>query len=208
MRDRPPKPPADFPKKDNPRYVGMPSGKPKSLREALKNIPLEDERAKILLELGDSDISDEATVIVGGTILEIALKDAIVRYFGKNVDEKYLQKIFDFDKNGPISDFSSKIKIAYALGIGKEKTRDDLDKIREIRNYFAHTPRVVSLSDIEIIKIVESLYIIESASLLSLAGLNHKQRYSYAIFTYHFYLRLHRPGQTIFNPPFGHAFLP
>jgi DNA-binding MltR family transcriptional regulator len=177
-----------------PRHVGMPSDKPRTLREALKDIPTDDEQTRILIELGDSDISDEATVIVGGTILEIALRNAIIRHFRQGIVESENLKLFNFENNGPLADFSAKIKLAYALGIGKEETRDDLDKIRLIRNYFAHTPRIVSLSDAEVISIVNNLNVTKAATLLEIAGLNDKQRYSYAISRYHYSLRLYFPN--------------
>jgi hypothetical protein len=41
--------------------------------------------------------------------------------------------------NAPLSTFSSKIKVGYALGCYGRKTRHDLDALREIRNQFAHT---------------------------------------------------------------------
>ena len=120
---------------------------------------------EILIGLGDSNVADEATVVLGGAILEYALRDAIARHFRKDANQKSLSKLFKFESNGPLSDFASKIKIAYALGIGKEKTRDDLDKIREIRNYFAHTPRLVRLSDTNVVKIVSGMYVISNRAV-------------------------------------------
>jgi hypothetical protein len=125
--------------KQETRESGTESHKTRSLRDALNDIPTDDEQMEILIGLGDSNISDEATVVVGGAILEFVLRDAIARHFRKDANQKEVSKLFKFESNGPLSDFSSKIKLAYALGIGKEKTREDLDKIREIRNYFAHT---------------------------------------------------------------------
>jgi hypothetical protein len=125
--------------KQETRESGTESHKTRSLRDALDDIPTDDEQMEILIGLGDSNVSDEATVVVGGAILEFVLRDAIARHFRKDVNQKEISKLFKVESNGPLNDFSSKIKLAYALGIWKEKTREDLDKIREIRNYFAHT---------------------------------------------------------------------
>jgi hypothetical protein len=43
-----------------------------------------------------------------------------------------------FAANGPLSSFSSKIMMAYSLGIFGNKTRHDLGLIRQMRNGFAH----------------------------------------------------------------------
>ena len=149
---------------------------------------------RFIIGLGDSNVADEATVVVGGAILEFALRDAIARHFRKDANQKSLSKLFKFECNGPLSDFASKIKIAYALGIGKEKTRDDLDKIRDIRNYFAHTPRLVRLSDSNVVIILSGMYVISNATLLGIAGLNHKQLFAYAVSRYHFALRTYYPN--------------
>ena len=41
--------------------------------------------------------------------------------------------------NAPLSSFSSRIKVAFALGVFGNKMRHDLDSLRSIRNQFAHT---------------------------------------------------------------------
>src|SRR5215204_6920548 len=44
-----------------------------------------------------------------------------------------------FDGTGPLSTFSGRINVAYALGVYGRKTRHDLHSLRNIRNPFAHT---------------------------------------------------------------------
>lgn len=43
-----------------------------------------------------------------------------------------------FDGNGPLTTFSARIKIAFALGILSLEARADLDSIRHLRNDYAH----------------------------------------------------------------------
>jgi hypothetical protein len=60
-----------------------------------------------------------------------------------------------FDTNGPISSFSDKIIMGFALGVFGKKTRHDLHLIRNLRNGFAHcrlpmrfdTPAVKAVCD-------------------------------------------------------------
>lgn len=44
-----------------------------------------------------------------------------------------------FEGGGPLSSFSAKTKIAYAFGCIGRNTRNELDRIRTIRNVFAHS---------------------------------------------------------------------
>jgi hypothetical protein len=56
-----------------------------------------------------------------------------------------------FGSYGPVATFAAKIDMAYALGITMEAIHVELNKIRKIRNVFAHTRGPVSL-DTEPIK--------------------------------------------------------
>jgi DNA-binding MltR family transcriptional regulator len=50
-----------------------------------------------------------------------------------------------FDAYGPVSTFAAKIDLAFALGITTEAIHQELNKMRRIRNAFAHTKDGVSL---------------------------------------------------------------
>ncbi len=51
------------------------------------------------------------------------------------------------DPGRPLSAFSTRIRIAYAIGLISKDCMKDLDSIREIRNKFAHLHGPVSFSD-------------------------------------------------------------
>ncbi|MFY8097859.1 MAG: MltR family transcriptional regulator [Flavobacterium sp.] len=51
--------------------------------------------------------------------------------------EKFIKNLFEF--NGPLGTFSSKIKMAFALGFISKSTMDNLELIRKVRNDFGHT---------------------------------------------------------------------
>jgi hypothetical protein len=51
-----------------------------------------------------------------------------------------------YGDKAPFSSFSAKIKIARALGILGPQTEEYLDRLRNIRNLFAHTPRPADFS--------------------------------------------------------------
>lgn len=64
-------------------------------------------------------------------------------------------------RRGPLSSFGTKIRIAYALGIYGEITLTDLLTIGQIRNVFAHAPRVVTFAMPEIASEVARLRVTE-----------------------------------------------
>ena len=51
-----------------------------------------------------------------------------------------------FGRDAPLSTFSDQIKIAHAFGLIDSEVRNDLERIREIRNTIAHTPLPLSFS--------------------------------------------------------------
>jgi len=71
------------------------------------------------------------------------LKQAITTKFVR-IGNDYLESIFSDGGNGPLSTFSAKIKLAYALGIVSAETRLQIERVREVRNHFAHHKDKVS----------------------------------------------------------------
>ena len=75
--------------------------------------------------------------IVGGAHVENALQVLLIsRFISLHKDDNNL--LFDNGGNGTLANFSSKTMVAYAFGLIGQKTREDLDTIRHIRNTFAH----------------------------------------------------------------------
>ena len=52
-----------------------------------------------------------------------------------------------FESGGPIDNFSSRIEVAYRLGLMPKNYHDDLHIIRKIRNKFAHAPKGLTFND-------------------------------------------------------------
>ena len=57
-------------------------------------------------------------------------------------------------ESGPFSTFSAKVSAGYALGLYDEVTRDHLNRIRKIRNSFAHAQRLLSFDDEVILDLI------------------------------------------------------
>jgi len=62
-------------------------------------------------------------------------------------DPKVVKGLLDGERHGPLSSFAAKAKVAYALGLIDEQTKEDLDYIRKIRNKFAHSLKAISFQD-------------------------------------------------------------
>ena len=89
--------------------------------------------------------SDRGAIILGATQLDDTLEMAILgKMPALQKDEIGRKKMFEVD--GPLSTFSSRIEMAYALGLVDEKIRVNMHLLREIRNACAHAKKPLSLS--------------------------------------------------------------
>jgi DNA-binding MltR family transcriptional regulator len=80
--------------------------------------------------------SDREAVIVGCAMVEKGLEAALLRAF---VELSKTERQALFEGTGPLASFSAKIKIANAIGTIGDDARNDLDRIRDVRNAFAHS---------------------------------------------------------------------
>ena len=88
--------------------------------------------------------SDRACVIVAAAFLDDMLKTLIQNFLTLGT---YNQDRELFDSNGPLSTFSSKIKMAYRLGLISEFEYKALECLKRIRNDFAHDVLSKNLED-------------------------------------------------------------
>ena len=98
--------------------------------------------------------NDRDAAIVGTSMIDRGLEAAILREFVA-LSKRQIEAIFE--GNGPLISLSAKIKIGYALGIFAEHARDDLEKIRKVRNAFAHSIQEVSFDTPEVRDICNSI---------------------------------------------------
>jgi hypothetical protein len=78
--------------------------------------------------------------------VEDALRWCLCGFFTPVADEA---EIFD-NEGAPLWSFHAKIVMGYALGIYGEVTREDLCRIKLIRNAFAHSPRAITFETPEV----------------------------------------------------------
>jgi DNA-binding MltR family transcriptional regulator len=88
-----------------------------------------------------------SVAIVGASIIAEDLRGALLsrmRPLNKSLERRL------FEGYGPLSSWSSRIDMAFALGVVSGEIRDDLNRIRLIRNAFAHSKKILHFNDPEI----------------------------------------------------------
>jgi DNA-binding MltR family transcriptional regulator len=85
---------------------------------------------------------DRGTALIAAAWLDDALEALIRAHFrpDKSIADDFMRS------DGPCGSFSARIKLAYLLDLIDPTPRRDLDKIRAIRNHFAHARREIRFS--------------------------------------------------------------
>jgi hypothetical protein len=90
--------------------------------------------------------SDYAVAIIGASMIERALEVAILsRFVVLTKDQR--SRLFAYEQKGPLADFAARSRFGAALGLFGADTFEDLEKIRTIRNLFAHATTLHKFSD-------------------------------------------------------------
>ena len=103
---------------DDPEMVGTPMG-------------------DFLARMSVKTIPDATFALVISTAIDQALELAIATHF--DAEDDVISLMFDGNANGPLADFSARIKMGRALGIYPSAIKEELDLVRHIRNAFAHS---------------------------------------------------------------------
>lgn len=118
-----------------PKRGGSRGRKKASLYDLSKEFVKPEHQEEYLKELAGE--SDRAAALVAAAEVESYLVYLMLPLFWRlKADEK--EALF-FGRRAPLSEFATRIAVAYGLGRIHQPERDDLDRIRRIRNAFAHT---------------------------------------------------------------------
>jgi DNA-binding MltR family transcriptional regulator len=101
--------------------------------------------------------SDRGAAIIAATFLDAQLRELLSRFL---IDErKVVDDLLGTDEmaDRPLSSFSSRIKAAYCMGLISQSMYYDLEKIRRIRNKFAHEMHGYTFDEQEIVSWCKSL---------------------------------------------------
>ena len=107
------------------------------------------------------DSTPRAAAIVGAAALEIQLERLLRKFLID--DKKEVDKLIDSDNpSAPLGNLSSKIRTCYCLGLIPRNEHDDLIKIKDIRNIFAHHINDCTFDESFVQKTVANFTIINS----------------------------------------------
>jgi DNA-binding MltR family transcriptional regulator len=97
--------------------------------------------------------TDRGTIVVASAYLDDLLAGMLRKHF---VDEP---KVVDelLDCQGPLGTYSSRISLAYCLGLIRDDQFKDLNTVRKIRNEFAHSHQSLSFAEPPISDLCDNL---------------------------------------------------
>jgi DNA-binding MltR family transcriptional regulator len=107
---------------------------PRSLGESFQRV------VELTRRVGE--LSQSATVLVACAVLDAEFERAL-KVIMRPLNSEMRSRLFD--GYGPLSSFSSKVDLAYALNITTDNVHANLVIIKSIRNKFAHTAEVLTL---------------------------------------------------------------
>lgn len=97
-------------------------------------------------------LDDRSVALIYAAQIERSLEKIITHMLATKDELKEL-----FGDSGPLGTFSAKTQIAYAMGIFGKRTKKELDRIRSVRNVFAHAVRPLSFETEQIKSTCENL---------------------------------------------------
>jgi len=117
--------------------------------------------------------SDRAAAILAASFLDNTLRQVLLAYM---VDDPRIKDLFEGDR--PLATFSSRISLAFGLGLLPPDRRKDLSLVRKIRNHFAHSEEATSFSASPVQDWCTQFWIArkESTDEFSARGIRHDSR--------------------------------
>jgi len=101
--------------------------------------------------------SDRGLILVSASYLDEALERLLRARF--SIEHKKSKSMIDplFNTFGPLSTFSAKIKMSYAIDLIEKWVYRDLEILRKLRNEFAHSIGPAVFDSAEVVKLSEKL---------------------------------------------------
>lgn len=128
-----------------------------ALRKLSREAPSAEELAAIRKETEKLD--DRAAAIIESSLVERAL-ELVIRSALPPMDNAAWAELVERD-DGPLSRFSHKIKLGYAMKLFEQSVRDDLSRIKNIRNTFAHAPKNIRFTHERISTVCKSFELVD-----------------------------------------------
>jgi Mannitol repressor len=141
-----------------------------AVRNLMRTVPEGEVLFETLLNLTDKAWEDDPSkdrtaAIMGGTFIEHALRLAISCHLANDKDDPDHNYLFDAD-DAPYREFSSRARLARALGIISKQEFDEIEIIRLIRNTFAHSIADITFSAPAILAFFEDFDLVSAKAVL------------------------------------------
>jgi hypothetical protein len=130
-------------------------GKKKRTLYDLSKEPLQSEDLESFVKELRSE-SDRACALVGAAAIDHQLMGLLKEHM-RPLSETEIDEIF-FGNNAVLASFSAKTEIAYLFKVINEKEKRSIDKIRRIRNAFAHSSRMLTFQNELVAQEVVNVY--------------------------------------------------
>jgi hypothetical protein len=99
---------------------------------------------------------DRSVAVMAGALVDYWLGRAILTRL-REMDSKEQDAMLDGNGFGPLSTFHAKIWIGYSVGLYASEARDDLLKIKRVRNLFAHADEEIEFAGGDVAKLCMGL---------------------------------------------------
>jgi hypothetical protein len=99
---------------------------------------------------------DRSVAVMARALVDYWLGRAILTRL-REMDSKEQDAMLDGNGFGPLSTFHAKIWIGYSVGLYASEARDDLVKIKRVRNLFAHADEEIEFADKDVAKLCMGL---------------------------------------------------
>ncbi len=123
--------------------------------------------------------SDRGAALIAGSTAENSIEQ-ILRMQLVALNKQQIDDLFGPD--GIMGSFSAKIKIAFAFGLIDKKLSDEADRIREIRNAFAHCKCHIDFNTQEVKRACDGFSFMPPV-MVPVVGHLPRQRYIHACYT-------------------------
>jgi hypothetical protein len=121
----------------------MSKGRKKPKLRDLSVNPLSHEEQKALIDAVAAAAHPINSAILGAALVEHDLDTSLRKRMNITDDEEWEKNVAE---SGPINSFSRKIVLGRTLRIYSDDTRGNLDIVRNVRNAFAHSRRLIDFS--------------------------------------------------------------
>jgi len=116
----------------------------RSLRTLGREPPSHEERRAARHKIIEPQTDPIVAAILGAAGLDYRLEEMIRLRLRRNDDATWDLVV---GENGPLATFSQKITFAYSMGLISETAKNLLDTVRQIRNVFAHSKKVIGFDN-------------------------------------------------------------